>query len=312
MGNRIFVGVVVTLWAGTMSWLMMARILPPFFHGEPPTHGTLVHEPVCWEIQYCGRTVGHAVSQAIPGAVSTTEIHSRIKIDGIEVRELAPQWMGSIVRTLGAVSLDMRSLFVLDSLNNLSSFNTKVKLNDLPVIMRVRGKVEGAELKLTIQSGEVTHPTASYQIPSSSLLTSELVPDPKMLQVYVGRKWQQEVYSPFRSPGSSLEILEAEVTEERHIDHRGQQVNARKIEYRSLSAAGVTADNRLRAVIWVADDGTVLRQDVYLMDAKLRFERCTEPSMIKLAEKLLDINSVATVPLSQSSSAPKPLPDDRI
>jgi hypothetical protein len=194
MGNRIFVGIVLTLWAGTMSWLMVARILPPFFQGEPPTHGTLVHDPVCWEIQYDGRPVGHAVSQAVPGAMSTTEIHSRIKIDGIEVRELAPQWMGSIVRTLGAVSLDTRSVFVLDSLNNLSSFNTKVKLNDLPILMRVRGKVDGAELKLTIQSGDVTHPPVSYPIPSYSSLTSELIPDPKMLQIYVGRKWQQEVY----------------------------------------------------------------------------------------------------------------------
>ena len=68
MGNRIFVGIVVTLWAGTMSWLMVARILPPFFHGEPPTHGTLVHDPVCWEIQYGGRPVGHAVSQAVPSS----------------------------------------------------------------------------------------------------------------------------------------------------------------------------------------------------------------------------------------------------
>src|SRR6266576_6769727 len=166
MGNRIFVGLVVTLWAGTMSWLMVARILPPFFHGEPPTHGTLVHEPICWEIQYGGRPVGHAVSQAVPGAMSTIEIHSRIKVEGIEVRELAPHWMGSLVRSLGAVSLDTRSVFVLDSLNNLSSFSTKVKLNDLPAIMRVRGKVEGAELKLTIQSVDVTHPRGSYLIRS--------------------------------------------------------------------------------------------------------------------------------------------------
>ena len=62
----------------------------------------------------------------------------------IEVRELAPQWMGSLVRSLGAVSLDTRSVFVLDSLNNLSSFSTKVKLNDFPILMRVRGKVDGA------------------------------------------------------------------------------------------------------------------------------------------------------------------------
>ena len=42
MGNRVFVGVVVMLWAGTMSWLLASRILPPFFHGEPPTHGALL------------------------------------------------------------------------------------------------------------------------------------------------------------------------------------------------------------------------------------------------------------------------------
>jgi len=305
MGNRIFVGIVLTLWAGTMSWLMVARILPPFFHGEPPTHGTLVHDPVCWEIQYGGRPVGHAVSQAIPGAMGSTEIHSRIKVEGIEVRELAPQWMGSLVRSLGAVSLDARSVFVLDSLNSLSTFSTKVRLNDLPVIMRVRGKVDGAELKLTIQSGDASHAPVSYRIPSNSSLSSELIPDPKMLQIYVGRKWQQEIYSPFRPPGSSLEILEAEVVEERYIDHRGERVRARKIEYRSLSAAGVTADNRLRAVMWVADDGMVLRQDVYLMDAKLRFERCMEPRKIKLAEDLLDINSVATVPVPKSTPAPQ-------
>ena len=51
-----------------------------------------------------------------------------------------------------------------------------------------------------------------------------------------------------------------------------------------MSAAGVAADNTLRAVVWVGDDGTVLRQDLYLMDAKLRFERCNEPQMLKLAE----------------------------
>jgi hypothetical protein len=95
------------------------------------------------------------------------------------------------------------------------------------------------------------------------------------------------------------------VVEERNIDHRGEQTHARKIEYRSLSAAGVTADNRLRAIVWVADDGMVLRQDVYLMEAKLRFERCTEPRMIKMAEKLLDINSVATIPMPKTIPAPQ-------
>jgi hypothetical protein len=55
----------------------------------------------------------------------------------------------------------------------------------------------------------------------------------------------------------------------------------------------------------VADDGMVLRQDVYLMDAKLRFERCLEPRMIKKAADLLDINSVATLPVPESTTLPQ-------
>ncbi len=301
MGNRIFVGVVVMLWAGTMSWLMVTRILPPFFQGDPPAHGKLIRsEPTCWEIFVGSRSIGHAVSQAIPGALGTTEIHSRVTLKGIEVKELAPQWLGGLVKTLGNVALDTRSTFVLDALGDLSYFKTNVHLNDLPIVMRVTGKVEGAELKLKVQSGDVTHEVV-YPAPSKSQLTSELVPDPKLLQVYVGRKWQQEIYSPFRPPGNSLQIMQAEVVEERDIDHRGKRIHARKIEYRNLSSAGVSNDNALHAIVWVAEDGLVLRQEVQLMEAKLRFERCTEPSELKMAADLLNIDSVATVPLQTSS-----------
>jgi hypothetical protein len=295
MGNRIFVSVVVLLWMGTMSWLMVARILPPFFNGEPPGHGVLLRdEPVCWDIEHDGELVGQAVSKAVPGALGTTEIHSRVILEGLEIRKLAPQWMSTIVRGLGAISLDTRSRIVVDSLNNLSAFDTRVRLNDLPLVMKVSGRVDGPDLVLKITSGEVTH-TARYPVPKKSLLASELIPEPKLLQVYVGRKWQQEIYSPFRPPSDSLEVLQAEVVEESWFDKNGDRVRARKIEFRAMSPAGVAADNTLRAVVWVGDDGTVLRQDLYLMDTKLRFERRDEPHMLKLAEELLDLKTVATI-----------------
>jgi hypothetical protein len=295
MGNRIFVGVVLLLWCGTMSWLMVARILPPFFHGEPPSHGIAVrNEPVCWEIEYQDHPIGHAVSQAVAGALGTTEVYSRVILKAIGIRDLAPQWMGSLVRGMGKISVDTRTRLVLDSLGSLSSFETKVRLNDMPLVMRMVGRVEGAELRLKIQSGEITH-EMRYPVPTQALLANELIPEPKLLQVYVGRKWQQEVFSPFRPPTSSMEILQAEVVEEGKIEHRGETVHARKIEFRTLTAAGVTADNTLRAVVWVAEDGTVLRQDVHLMNAKLRFVRCTERPMIELANKLLDLETVATL-----------------
>src|SRR5687768_13639156 len=156
MGNRIFVGTVVLLWAGTMSWLMVARILPPFFHGEPPAHGARVKdEPVYWQIEYRDEPIGYAVSQAVPGALNTTEVHSRVLLEKIGIRDLAPQWMGSLVRGMGKISVDTRTRMVLDSLGNLSNFETKVRLNDLPLVMRVLGHVDGPELRLKIQSGEI-------------------------------------------------------------------------------------------------------------------------------------------------------------
>jgi hypothetical protein len=301
MGNRIFVGVVVLLWTGTMSWLMVARILPPFFHGEPPVHGARVKdEPVCWQIEYRDEPIGYAVSQAIPGALNTTEVHSRVLLEKIGVRDLAPQWMGSLVRGMGKISVDTRTRLVLDSLGNLSNFETKVRLNDLPLVMRVLGQVEGDALRLKFQSGEITH-EMSYPVPSQALLSNELIPESKLLQIYVGRKWQQEVFSPFRPPTNSMEIMQAEVVEEGLIEHGGRATAARKIEFRSLSGAGVAADNMLRAVVWVAEDGTVLRQDIHLMSAKLRFVRCTDRPMLDLAGKLLDLETVATLAPSQSS-----------
>jgi len=306
MGNRIFVAVVIGLWATTMSWLMVARILPPFFQGEPPTHGVpLRDEPVCWEIEYANRSIGHAVSQAVPGALGTTEIYSRVILGGIELKELAPQWMGSLVSGLGEISLDSRSRVVLDSLGHLTSFDTRVKLNDMPLVMKAFGKVDGPELVLKIQSGEVTI-DRRYELPSDDFLSSELMPEPKLLQVYVGRKWQQEMFSPFQVPTKPVELMGAEVVEETPMVHRGERLIARKIEYRSMSDAGVAADNTLRAVLWVGEDGMVLRHDVYLMNAtKLRFERCHEPDMLKLAAKLLDLETVATLGAPQASGGEK-------
>lgn len=302
MGNRIFVGLVMMLWVGTMSWLMVARILPPFFHGEPPAQSQQIrNEPVCWEISYGDNPVGLAVSQAVPGALGTTEIHSRVKMKGISIRQLAPQWMGALVRGLGDVSLDTRTALVLDSLNQLSSFDTKVWLNDLPLLMKVEGRVEGPELVFKIQSGEVTH-VAKYPVPSGALMASELMPESKLLHMYVGRAWKQEVYSPFRPLGDAMEIVQAEVVEETVLQHHGKSTRARKIEYRALPGAGVAANNTLRAAVWVADDGTVLRQDVYWTDTKLRFERSTEPKMIKLAEEMLELDQVATL------ATPQPAP----
>lgn len=295
MGNRIFVAVVLLLWAATMSWLVVEKILPPFLSGEPPAHGaTGQKSPICWQIEYAGRQVGYAVRQTVPGAQSTTEIHSRVLLENIPLKEMAPQWMGSIVDSLGPIRLDSRMRLVLDSLGSLASFDTKVHLNDVPLVVKVHGKVDGPELVLRFISGGVSH-EARFPLPSAKQIDGEMIPEPKLLQIYVGRRWHVEMFSLFRPPNDSLTLLEAEVVAEESIHHAGRVIRTKRIEYRDLSAAGVAVEQTLRAAVWVADDGDVLRQDVYLMNAKLRFERRTDPQAIRMASELLDLGTVATL-----------------
>jgi hypothetical protein len=294
MGNRIFVAVVVLLWTTTMSWLVVDKILPPFLQGEPPKAGVLRDEPICWDISFQDQPIGFAVSQMVPGALSTTELHSRVLLEDVPLREMAPQWMSSLVGNMVDVRLDTRTRLMLDSLGNFSSFQTRVWLNDLPSVVKVSGRVVGPELVMRFQSGDMTH-ESRYPLPSYALLGTELIPEPKLLQIYVGRKWQKEVFSPFRTPNNAMELIQAEVVKEDSIVHNGRVTNSKRIEYRTLLAAGVSTDDRLRAVQWVADNGVVMRQDVYLVNVKLRFERRDDPEGLALGEELLDLGNVATL-----------------
>jgi hypothetical protein len=294
MGNRIFTVVVVLLWAATMSWLLVAKILPPFFGGEPPYLGSLERQqPVCWQIVCVDQPVGWAVSQVVPGSMGTTEIHSRVLLEDIPLREMAPQWMGSLVNGLGPIQLDMRNRVALDTLGQLSTFDAKVWLNDAPSVLRMTGRVKDSGLHVQFESGNFTH-KVRYATPSKSMLGGELTPDAKLLQMYVGRKWQKEVYSPFRTPNQAVELVQAEVVGEDTIPFEGQLVKTKQVEYRSLESAGVSADDALRARLWVADDGTVLRQDVYLFNVRLRFIRKQDEPSEQRAVELLDLDSVAT------------------
>jgi hypothetical protein len=292
MGNRIFVAAVVLLWTGTMSWLMVARILPPFFQGEPPSSGSLIEsEPNYWQIELRGQRVGYAVSQAVPGAFGTTEVHSRVTLEGIELRKLWPFQIGSLIHGPNTIRLDARTRLTLDSLGSLCMFDTKIQLRDVPLEMLVRGRVEGADLKVTLQSGETTH-ELRFPMPRGALLANDLFPEARLLDLKMGRRWQQEIFSPFKA---AMDIVQAEVVAEGLIDHREGPQNAKRVEYRSLTSSGVSADNTLRSAIWVADDGRVLRQDLHLMSVTLRFERRSEPRMIEHARKMLDLDTFATV-----------------
>jgi hypothetical protein len=161
-------------------------------------------------------------------------------------------------------------------------------------VVKVLGRVSDGELHMKFVSAGVTH-EKSFPFPDAKQLDGELIPEPKLLQIYVGRKWQVEMFSLFRPPSDALTLLQAEVVAEESIRQHGHMVRTKRIEYRDPSAAGVAAEHTLRAAVWVADDGTVLRQDFYLVNTMLRFERRTDDKALRMASKLLDLETVATL-----------------
>ena len=294
MGNRIFVAVVILIWLGATSWLVVNKILPPFYYGEPPAAARATSESiVCWRVFWGTRRVGWAASQTTAGVLGTTELHSRVVLDSIPLSQLAPAWMGSLVREFGEIDLDARTRVEFDALDNFSAFATSVQINELPGVIKMTGRAKDSQLELQITSGKFSFDT-QRAIPQNVFLANELAPEPLLPNMYVGRKWTKEIYSPFRAPGDPVELLEAEVVEEGPVTI-GQTIhNTHRVEYRSISAVGVATKATVRATLWVANDGTVLRQETNIMNSKLRFDRAADDDALATARELIDLTTFAS------------------
>lgn len=286
MGNRIFVAIVILLWLITMSWLFVAKILPPLDQGLPPTYrGLRAGTEACWKIHWNDEHVGWAVNRVEDGSGGTKEIHSRVLLREMRLSDLAPSFLASLVKNVGDVSLDAKSRIELDPLGNLSGFETTLNVNDVPAI-RMRGRVEGSELRLFIRAGELTREEHRY-FPQDARLGSELAPDGRLPGMYVGRRWKMQVFSPFPSPADPVELIEGEVVAEEMIQYGRGTETVRRIEFRRLSSAGIASGNEVRATLWVKEDGTVVRQDVNVLSAKVRFERVEGPAAQRRVERML-------------------------
>ncbi|MAT71451.1 MAG: hypothetical protein CMJ58_18235 [Planctomycetaceae bacterium] len=289
MANRIFVGAVVLLWVGSMSWLIIDKVVPSYFGGPPPAAGGFeVGKPVGWRVEWAGREVGRACSVRLPGAAGTSDIHNRVLLDEVPLLDLAPGWMRTVVGDIGDLKFDAATRLEFDSLNNFASFESRVKINEIPDVLRMTGRMNGSYLQLKIRSGELSYP-ASIPIANDSALSEALFPDAKLPYMYVGKAWHEEVYHPFRSPSQPVETIEVEVVGEEILEKGDESIRVFRVDYRGEASPGIPEEARLQAVAWVTPDtGLVVRQDVYVGQSKLRFVRLSEEEAVDLSRELLE------------------------
>ncbi|REK05994.1 MAG: hypothetical protein DWQ37_22995 [Planctomycetota bacterium] len=280
MGNQPFNVIVVLFWLATMSWLVAAKVLPPLRVGEPPNYGVIVDEsrnepPACWAIQMNGKTIGWAANKLERRKEGISELFSHVYFGELPLDELAPGWLAGVLKPvlsdLELLDVEKRSRLVIDPLGRLTEFESNVRLANLIDAIKVKGRLEGSTLRLTVQSGDISA-TVSRSLAPNALMGDELTPQARLPNLRVGQQWTVPLYSPFRSATSPLDILQATVEREDPVIWDGRSVNTHVVVYRGDSGSGAAGDNT-RARMWVREDGVVLCQEVGVFKTPVRFKR---------------------------------------
>jgi hypothetical protein len=112
-------------------------------------------------------------------------------------------------------------------------------------------------------------------LPGDALVSDELSPQARLTGLHLGQEWTVPVFSPLRDPRSPVEILQARVDSRDLLMWEGEAISVFQVVYRPDSGAALSSTGGTRAKLWVRDDGTVLKQEVSVLNSKIVFLRNT-------------------------------------
>lgn len=289
MAGKLYTVAILSVWAASMGWLLSERVLPAMMAGDAPRVGFLHQlEPVGWRLSIDGQPCGSAVLQALRDEADVTEVYSRVTLDRLAPPKSAPPWLAAIATSIESLGLDINTRSVFDPTGQLARFRMRVGVSELNDPVVVVGLIEDAMLRLRVRAGFIDR-RIEHAWPANGLLASELMPEAKVLSAYVGRRWKKEIYSPLSPTKDRVEVLEAEVVEERKPTVNGKSVRARYIEFRAPVKAGVSDDDRLRGTMLVSESGRVLQHESYFLGSKITFDRLSDREALRLADERLEI-----------------------
>lgn len=302
MYSRWFNVAVFGFWLLTMSWLVRAKILPSLIVGEPPTYRKILasdespETPITWSIWLNDAPLGWAEAHNHVLDNGVTEMRSRVRLTRLPLAEIMPGWMNSVLKMLSGsgdwqelqLAVDAQSSLEIDPLGRPIGIYSRVLLGDeeaLPETSRIDGQLvpgavqitlqgtfEGSQLKLKVRTGQMVYNTVAY-LPPNALMGDALAPQARLPDLKVGQSWTMPVYSPLRPPTSPVELLQATVERREPILWQDHVVSTYLVVFRNDPGAELSNNQTARAKAWVRSDGTVLKQEINLLSARLTFER---------------------------------------
>ncbi|MBN2577875.1 MAG: hypothetical protein JXB10_02705 [Pirellulales bacterium] len=299
MYGRFFNMTVGLLWVSSMIWLVTQKMLPTLRIGEPPSYQTILEaqkeDPlVGWKLYLNNREIGWALSRTERHSSGIVEIDSYVHFERLPINELIPRPFRGLFHdlrnTAEKVSMQTRSCLTIDPLGRLLRFDSAVDVNSIPDVIRLSGVVEGSQMELQVRSGGLSFPKPKiFPLPPKALLGDALSPQSHLPNLRTGQSWTVPVFNPLRPDGDSVEFLQATVEEPELIEWRGHIIKTSVVVYRFDSGYGISQKSAPQSILWVREDGLVLKQQVALFESiKMVFVRMRQYESQSLAEQVLD------------------------
>ncbi len=285
---------VVGLWLTTMSWLVVSKVLPTILVGEPPNYRTILDAqrnspPVAWEMIWNGRRMGWALNTMKKHVDSLAEMHSRVHFDYLPLADVVPKqfrsYVGSLDELGSHLATDVVSELDFDPLGRVSRFQSVLRFQPLTDVIKVQGVIDGAKLSISVYSGDFSY-KRELTVTPKAMLHDAVSPQTHLPGLRVGQTWTEEVYSPLHPPTEPLEVLQVEVEGRERLMWGGDAVETWLVVYRTDPGSGGRSAGKLRGKMWVRRDGTVLQQEVGLLQSTLTFTRMPDDQAKDLAKKV--------------------------
>ena len=217
------------------------------------------------------------------------EVRSQVHFDQLPLADLAPPWLRTLLkvgkRSVVRMEMYAESTLTIDPLDGLERFESVLRLDPLEDAIVLRGTIEGTRLKLAVRAGSFQGNTEAY-LPPDALLGDALSPQTQLPGLRQGQTWTVPVYSPLRPPGNPLEILQAKVERMERIAWGGRSEETWVVVYRRDSGFVLGGRKTPRGKLWVRRDGTVLKQQVMILDSTMTFVRLPDDEAAALARRV--------------------------
>ena len=301
MMHRLYPIAVVVFWLATMSWLVVAKVVPTLRGGDPPNHlaADVAQRrglpPTVWEMRWNFSEIGWAASKVGEQPDGATEILSRVQFTeapqtgsktGMFLAAQLQQWAG----IGGDFNLCIVNSSKLDPNRQLRQLHSKWYLGKNITAdprLEVTGDIVGRTLKLQVKMGETQLMTRSLPIDPQANVADEMSPHGYMPPLRLHQQWKTQYVSPLRSTTSPHYQMVAKVERYDSIVWDKRAVETLLVVYRRDEGAGSLAAEQYLGRLWVRpDDWMVLKQEAIVLGSRLSFVRMTDEKARPYIEEL--------------------------